>query len=80
VQPRIPQHQKHTANHPQPGHILPQRQHIETKTAQNRTPRNFDVEAVLLVDEREVAHFVDDQALEAEVEDGELYSKKTISQ
>jgi hypothetical protein len=69
VQPSIPQHQKHTTNNPQPSHIMPQRQDIKPETAQDSTAGHFDVEAVLLVDERQVAHLVDDQAFEAEVED-----------
>ena len=48
---------------------MPQRQHIEPETAQNRTPRDFNVQAVFLVHERQVADLVDDQAFEAEVED-----------
>ena len=72
MQSSVPQHQKHTTNQPQPRHIVPQRQHIEPETAQNRTPGDFNVEPVLLVDERQIADLVDDQAFEAEVEDGEL--------
>jgi len=51
VQPSIPGHQKHTTNHPEPGHIVPKRQHIKPETAQDRTPGDFDVEPVLLVHE-----------------------------
>ena len=72
MQSSVPQHQKHTTNQPQPRHIVPKRQHIEPETAQNRTARDFNVEAVFLVHEREGADCVDDQAFEAEVEDGEL--------
>jgi hypothetical protein len=79
VQSSIPQHQKYTTNQPQTSHIVPKRQHIEPETAQNRTPRDLDVEAVFLVHKRQVAHLVDDQAFEAEVEDGELRIRKRVS-
>ena len=52
--------------------VVPQREHIEAKRAQNRRAGHFDVEAVFLVDEGEVADFVDDETFEAVVEDGEL--------
>lgn len=78
MQSRITRYQKHTANHPEPSNIVPKRQHVETETAQNGTAGDFDVEAVLLVDEREVADFVDDQAFEAEVEDGELWGREML--
>jgi hypothetical protein len=72
VQSSVTQHQEHTTNHPQPLYIPPKRQHIKPETAQNSTTRNLNVKTVLLVYEREVADLVDDQAFEAEVEDGEL--------
>lgn len=72
MQRRKPKHEERTRHNSQPRDIPPQRQDIETETAQDRTAGHFDIEAVLLVDERQVAHFVDDQAFEAEVEDGEL--------
>ena len=75
MQRREPQHKERTRHNPQSRNITPQRQHIEAETAQNRTARDFNVEAVLLVDERQVADFVDDQAFETEVEDGELWGK-----
>lgn len=72
IQRRIPQHRKHSAHHSQSRDISPKSQHIETKTAQNRTAGDLNVETVFLVNKRQVAHFIDDQAFEAEVEDGEL--------
>jgi hypothetical protein len=72
MQRRITQHEKRGTNNRQSTNIPPKRKHIKPETAQNRTTGDFDVEAVLLIDEREVAHFVDDEAFEAEVEDGEL--------
>lgn len=77
MQRRVAQHSKDRAHDSQSHHVIPQSQHVEAKRAQNRAARNLDVEAVLVVDEREVAHFVDDQAFEAEVEDGELW--KTLA-
>jgi hypothetical protein len=72
MQRRKSKHEKRTRHNSQSRDITPQSQHIKAETAQNRTAGDFDVEAVLLVDERQVAHFVDDQAFEAEMEDGEL--------
>ena len=72
MQRRKPKHKERPRHDRQSRNIAPQRQHIKAETAQDRTAGDFDVEPVLLVDERQVAHFVDDQAFEAEVEDGEL--------
>lgn len=72
MQRRKPKHEKRTRHNSQSRNIPPQRQHIKAETAQDRTAGDFDVEPVLLVDEGQVADFVDDQAFEAEVEDGEL--------
>lgn len=78
MQRRKPKHKERSRHNRQPRNITPQRQHVETETAQDSTAWDFNVEAVLLVDEGQVAHFVDDQALEAEVEDGELWEKETL--
>jgi hypothetical protein len=72
MQRRETKHEERTRHDSQTRNIPPQRQDIKAETAQDRTAGHFDIEAVLLVDERQVAHFVDDQAFEAEVEDGEL--------
>lgn len=72
MQRRKSKHEERTRHDSQTRNIMPQSQHIKAETAQDRTAGDFDVEAVLLVDEGQVAHFVDDQAFEAEVEDGEL--------
>ena len=72
MQRRKAKHEECARHDRQSRNITPQRQNIEAETAQDRTAGDFDVESVLLVDERQVAHFVDDQALEAEVEDREL--------
>lgn len=68
----IPQHQEHAAENGQPGDILPQGEYVEAEARQNGRARDFDVEAVLFVDEGLIAGFVDDEAFEGEVEDGEL--------
>ena len=73
VQRRKPKHEEGARHDSQSRNITPKRQHIKAETAQDRTARNFNVEAVLLIDERQVADFVHDQAFEAEVEDGELW-------
>lgn len=52
IQRRIPQHRKHSTHNSQTRNISPKSQHIETETAQNGTAGNFNIEAVLLVDER----------------------------
>jgi len=53
--------------------VVPQRENVEAERAQNRRAGDFDVEAVFLVDEREVADFVDDEAFKTVVEDRELF-------
>jgi uncharacterized protein YkuJ len=67
---RVRQHNKRTTIHSQPYTILPQRLHIKAKAAQDSRAGNFNVEAVLVVDEAEVLYFVDDEAFEGVVEDG----------
>ena len=52
--------------------IGPQRHGVETERAENGGAGHFDVEAVFVVDEGQVADFVDDEGFEAVVEDGEL--------
>jgi len=72
MQRRISQHQKHATINRQPNRIVPKRQNVESESRQDRRTGDLDVEAVLVVHEREVADFVDDEAFEAVVEDGEL--------
>ena len=50
VQRRESQHKERTRHDSESRNITPQRQHIESDTAQDRTAGDFDVEAVLLVD------------------------------
>ena len=66
---RIRQHHKRTGKHTQPNTILPQRLCVETKRAEDSGARDFNVEAVFVVDEGEVLDFVDDEAFEGVVED-----------
>ena len=67
MQRRIPQHQENPTIHRQPHTIAPQRQHIEAKRREDHRAGDLDIEAVLLVLEGEIAHFVDDEAFEAVV-------------
>lgn len=73
VQRRVTQHSKHGAHDSQSGDISPKGEDIEAERAQDRRTGDFDVETVFLVHEREVADFIDNQAFEAEVEDGKLF-------
>jgi len=66
---RICQHHKRARKHTQPNTILPQRLRVETKRAEDSGARDFNVEAVFVVDEGEVFDFVDDEAFEGVVED-----------
>ena len=50
--------------------VAPERQHVKAKGRQDGRAGNLNVDAVLVVDEREIAHLVDDEAFEAVVEDG----------
>lgn len=63
---------ENAANYSEADDVAPEREDVEAETAQNRRAGDFDVQAILLVDQGEVADFVDDQAFEAVVEDGEL--------
>lgn len=65
---RIRQNDERTAIHSQPNTISPERLHIEAKAAQDGGARHFDIEAVFVVDEREVFDFVNDEAFESVVE------------
>lgn len=72
---RIRNDDKRGRKHSQADDIAPQRKGVKAKGAQDRSAGDLDVEAVLVVDEREVGHFVDDEGLEAIVEYGELERK-----
>ena len=72
VDSHVSQHQKGGAKDSEPDDVCPQGEHVEAKTGQNCGTRNLDIQAVFVVDEREVAHLVDNEAFEAVVEDGEL--------
>jgi len=67
---QVRQHYKRAAIYSEANTIPPQRLHIEAKAAQDSRPRDFDVQSVLVVDEREVLDLVYNQAFERVVEDG----------
>ena len=69
VNSQIPQHQEHTTKDRQSNAIIPQLQDFESERAQDGWTRYLDIEAVFVVCQGEVAHFVDDHAFEPEVED-----------
>lgn len=50
--------------------IAPQSKDVEAKGAEDRRARDFDVEAVLVIDQGQILDFVDDQGFKAVVEDG----------
>lgn len=70
----VPKDQENSAENAQTQSIVPQSQDIETETRQDSGAGDFDVEAVLLVDEGKVADFVDDETFETVVVDGELWT------
>ena len=49
--------------------VRPQSTVVESKCAQDRGPRDFDIETVFVVDEGQILDFVDDQSFKAVVED-----------
>lgn len=75
MQSHVTQHQKPSTKHRQADSVAPKRQDIKAETREDGGAGDFDVQAVLFVDEREVAGFVDDEAFEGVVEDGELLFK-----
>ena len=52
--------------------VFPQRTIVKAESAQYRGAWNFDVEAVLMIDQGEIFHFVDNETFKAVMEDGEL--------
>lgn len=62
------------AENSQANGILPKRKNIKAETAQNSGTRNLDVKTILVVNERKVLDLIDNKALEAIVEDGQLYN------
>lgn len=61
---------KHPRNHPQPNDIPPQSLRVESKCAEDGCPRNLDIQSILVVNQRQERHFVDNKRLESVVEDG----------
>lgn len=62
------------AENSQANGILPQRKNIKAETAQNGGTRNLDIKTILVVNERKILDLIDNKALEAIVEDGQLYN------
>jgi hypothetical protein len=69
---RIRKHDESTAVDTQPDAISPKRLYVKAKAAQDSRARDFDVQAVLVVDEREVLNLIHDETLEGVVEYGQL--------
>ena len=65
-------HNERGREHRKADDIIPQRRIIESERAEDGGAGDFDIQAVFVVDEGEVADFVYDEAFEAVVEDGEL--------
>ena len=62
-------HYEHAGKNSQANHVRPQRAVVEAERAQNRRTRDFNVEAVFMVDKCQIPDFVDDQRFEAIMED-----------
>ena len=69
---RVRKHDEDGAKDGEANGVAPESHDIETETAQDGGAGHLDVETVLVVDERQVLDFVDDEAFEAVVEDGKL--------
>ena len=65
----ISKNEENTTENSETNSIVPKSKSVEAKRAQNRGTGYFDVDAVFVVHEREVADFVYDQTLKAVVED-----------
>ena len=68
----ISQHQEYTAEDCETDSITPERQNVEAERAEDGRSRYFDVKAILVINERKVAHLIDNQTFETVVEDGDL--------
>ena len=68
----VSQHQEYTAEDCKTDGVTPERQNIEAEGAENGRSRDFNVKTIFVINERKVAHFVDNQAFETVVEDGNL--------
>ena len=75
---KVSQQQKHAAEDAQAHHILPERKVIESEGGKDCGAGDFDVEAVFVVHEAEVAGFVYDESFKPVVEDGELRNTKSV--
>jgi hypothetical protein len=68
----VGQNEKYSAKHAEADGVEPHVRVVEAEGAEDGGARDLDVDAVLVVAEAQRADLVDDQALEAVVEDGEL--------
>lgn len=59
-------------NHGEANDIVPVRLRVEAEGTQDRSSGHFNVQPVLVVDQGEEGHLIDDEGLEAVVEDGQL--------
>jgi hypothetical protein len=72
VHSEVRQDNERAAIHRQTYAIPPERLDIESETAQNSRPRDFDIKSVFMIDQAEILDLVDNQALKRVVEYGQL--------
>lgn len=63
---------KHSRDHTKPNNVHPESLRVESKCAENRRSGDFDVQAVLLVNQCQESNFIDNECFEAVVKDGQL--------
>ena len=68
----ISQHQEYTAEDCKTDGVTPERQNVEAEGAENCGTRYFNVKTILVVNERKIAHFVNNQTFETVMEDRNL--------
>ena len=61
---------KDTRVYGQAGHILPESEDVESKGAQDRSTRHFNIQPVLSIDQSQKPNFIDAQSFKPVVEDG----------
>lgn len=65
----VSQQYEYTTKHTQSDTVGPQRLRVETKRAEDSRTRDFNVEAILVVDKRQVFDFVDNETFKGVMED-----------
>lgn len=68
----ICQNHEYCSKHSKTSGIRPERLHVEAEGAEDRGTGDFDIDAVLVIRQREVLDLVDDKTFKAVVEDGQL--------